>query len=162
MSLNKELENFLLSVWNTVLNDTFPVMRGNLAVKEWHVSQKAGMGMFLGDIYKAVEQSLRAIIEEAEGKRILKDESWHMNLLESAVELGLVPEAIRTTLRGMLRYRHMVIHGYGVRLDESFIRQKAPEAMEAFVVFIEHVANKYELSSMLLNLRNNCNEKDFI
>lgn len=151
----KDLEIFLSTTWGTVLNETFPVMKGNLAQNTWLVSQKAGMGMFLGDIYKAVEQSLRAIIEDAEGKKIPKNESWHINLLESALEFDLIPAEVHTTLRGMLRYRHMLMHGYGVRLNEEFIRQKAPEAMRAFELFIEHIAGRYDLSPILHKLREN-------
>ena len=101
------------------------------------------MGMLLGDIYKAVEQSLRMIVENIEKQKILKDEAWHENLLAFSEQLGLIPENIHITLRGMLKYRHRLHHGYGTPLDEIFIRKHAPEAIEAFTCFTTHIAERY-------------------
>jgi len=140
----REIERqFLLELWKLILEDTAPAMKGYLDLPEWDKIQLAGMGMFLGDIYKAVEQSLRCILESIEGNKIPKGESWHSNLLKLSVETGLIPEKIRNTLQGMLKYRHRIHHGYGVNLNEGMLRQNTSEAIAAFIEFTGHIKKLY-------------------
>jgi len=86
-----------------------------------------------------VESTLRLLVEEIEGEKLQKNDRWHQVLLEKSYEYDLIPEEKYKTIRGMLNYRHFYVHGYAVELDETIIRQRAPEAIEAFYMFVEHI-----------------------
>jgi uncharacterized protein YutE (UPF0331/DUF86 family) len=141
--LRETERQFLLELWRVIEEDTAQAMKEYMALPAWDRVQLAGMGMFLGDIYKAVEQSLRCILENIEGKKIPKGESWHSDLLKLSAETGLIPEKIRRTMVGMLKYRHRIHHGYGVNLNEGLVRQNTTEAIDAFTEFTEHIKTIY-------------------
>ncbi|HOO87726.1 MAG TPA: hypothetical protein PK849_10625 [Synergistales bacterium] len=143
MNAKESARQFLREVWRLIKEDTVPSMQEYLNLPEWDKIQLAGMGMCLGDIYKAFEQSLRCILENIEGKKIEKNESWHSNLLRLSNEMELIPTDIRDTVQGMLKYRHHLHHGYGVKLNERLIRKYAPEAIDAFDAFTKHIISRY-------------------
>jgi uncharacterized protein YutE (UPF0331/DUF86 family) len=143
MNAKESAQQYLRELWALIQEDTVPSMREYLDLPEWDKIQLAGMGMCLGDIYKALEQSLRCVLENIEGKKIAKNESWHSNLLSLSEEMGLIPEDIRGTVQGMLKYRHHLHHGYGVQLNERLVRKYAPEAIDAFNAFTKHIISRY-------------------
>jgi hypothetical protein len=113
-----------------------------LEKNSWSRVEVAAMGVFLADIYKGIESTLRLIIEKIYGEKIAKGESWHKDLLSRARALDLIPDGIDGTIDGMRRYRHLQTHGYSVDLDEAPLRANCPEAIEAFYVYTEHVRKK--------------------
>jgi hypothetical protein len=129
-----------------IISDNIDVIRADLKEKEWRQSQIVGMGYLLADLYKAIEQSLRTIIEDVEGIKIIKNESWHQALLEYGIKLKLIPLDSQSVVRSMLKYRHRVIHCYGVDFREDIIRDSAPEAIDAFNACMDAMMNKYGIT----------------
>ena len=121
-------------------------MYGHLAEGEWKRVQITAMGAYLGDIYKAVEHSLRTLVEEIDGKKVDKNEFWHKNLLERGLELGLIPIEAYKTIREMLNFRHVFIHGYARTLNAEIIKKYAPEVINAFSQFVRYIGQKFEIS----------------
>lgn len=89
-------------------------------------------------------------------ERALKIPEWNefetmgIGVLLSDVYQGV--EQILKNLRGMLRYRHVQRHGYGIDLDGDRIRKNAPESAKAYMVFETHLLDKYpEIKDILSN-----------
>ena len=97
------------------------------------------------ELYNAVENSLRVIVENIENKKIIKNDRWHQTLLEKGCEYDLIPIKAYRTIRGMLEFRHVVIHGYSKDFKEDKIREYIPDAIEAFYAFEEHIRAKLEI-----------------
>ena len=145
-NLNGDLKRFLCNEWNRAYQ-TIAKLRENLAeLSTWKHQYLTSSGAYLGDLYKAVENTLRILVEEAEAKKLQKNDRWHQSLLEKSYLHGLIPEEIYKTIRGMLNYRHFHIHGYAVELNEEIIRQRAPEAIEAFNAFVKHIRTRFDIT----------------
>ena len=139
VNLSDDSKRFLCSEWDRAFR-TAAKLRENLAESSaWKHQYLTSSGAYLGDLYKAVESTLRLLVEEIEGEKLQKNDRWHQVLLEKSYEYDLIPEEKYKTIRGMLNYRHFYVHGYAVELDETIIRQRAPEAIEAFYMFVEHI-----------------------
>ena len=123
--------------------ETLAHMERALSMPEWNELEIMGAGVLLSDIYQGTEQMLVFVLEKIHGKRIPKNESWHDALLTLSKEMSLYPQEIHPMLRGMLRYRHVQRHGYGIDLDAEKIRRNAPEAVKAYWLFEKHVLEKY-------------------
>ena len=145
VNLNDDSKQFLCNEWDRAFR-TVAKLRENLAEPfAWKHQYLTSSGAYLGDLYKAVENTLRMLVEEIESEKLQKNDRWHQTLLEKSYEHGLVPEENYKTIRGMLNYRHFYIHGYAVELDEIIIRQRAPEAIEAFYAFVEHIRMRFDI-----------------
>jgi uncharacterized protein YutE (UPF0331/DUF86 family) len=130
--------------------ETLSSLERALKMPEWNEFETMGIGVLLSDIYQGVEQILVMLIEKVHSRKLVKDESWHDTLLSTARQMELIPEEIQRDLRGMLRYRHVQRHGYGIDLDGGKIRRHAPEAAKAYMVFERHLPDRYpELRAFL-------------
>lgn len=105
----------------------------------WHMHISAGVGKLLGDLYMSVERILRLFVEDVYGEKLVKDESWHMRLIDSGKAKGLLPDGIENAVRGMRSFRHRLIHGYGVEMDEDRLRKIIPEAIDAYEKIEAHI-----------------------
>ena len=151
VGLSDKSKQFLRSEWD-IADQTIMILRENLAVlSPWPHQYLTSSGAYLGDIYKVVEKTLRMLIEEIEAKKLPQNDRWHQTLLEKSYEYCLIPEEHYITLRGMLRYRHLCVHGYAVKLDEEIIRQRAPEAIEAFYAFVNLIRTKFDIPCLKEN-----------
>ena len=114
----------------------------------WDMTICAGAGKLLGDLYMSIENILRLFIEGVHGERIVKDESWHLRLVDAGNEKGLLPLGISDTLQNMRSFRHRLIHGYGIEMDENKLRKIIPESITAYEKVEAHILIKYpELTS---------------
>ena len=130
--------------------ETLSSLERALKMPEWNEFETMGIGVLLSDIYQGVEQILVMLIEKFHSRKLVKDESWHDTLLSTARQMELIPEEIQRDLRGMLRYRQVQRHGYGIDLDGGKIRRHAPEAAKAYMVFERHLPDRYpELRAFL-------------
>jgi hypothetical protein len=150
--LSGDAKRFLSKHWAAAYI-TIDEMRNMLEKDNWNVMETGGMGSALGDIYKVVEHSLKSIIEEIKGRKIPKNETWHQKLLEDGIEEGLVPEEIGKIIRGMLRYRHLDVHGYSMDTREDLIRKNVPEAIDAFCVFVSHLQKKFDITDADIRIK---------
>jgi len=96
------------------------------------------LGKLLQDVYSGIERVLRALLENR-GFFTKKTESWHKELLLAAKEQSLVSQAEFESLRDLLLFRHMEIHGYGFMLDEKRLRQLAEPLPDLCHTFLQRV-----------------------
>jgi uncharacterized protein YutE (UPF0331/DUF86 family) len=109
----------------------------------WDMIVCAGMGTLLGNIYMSIENILRLFIEGIYGEKITKDESWHKNLVDAGSAKGLLPLGVDNTLQNMRNFRHHLMHGYGIDMDENKLRKAIPEAITAYEKIEAHILIKY-------------------
>lgn len=145
MRVDEKSTRFLVETWAIVRDHTITTILEELEHPVWSKAEAAGVGAYLADIYMAMEQTLRTLIERVYGEKPVKDASWHERLLRRGFELELVPREIEQTVKGMLKYRHRMVHGYSSMLDERIIRKNAPEAIHAFRIFVRHVATLLDI-----------------
>jgi len=136
---------FLCDEWETV-DQAIVYLRENLEeLPPWRYQSLASSGAVLGDIYKTVESTLRTLVEKIEGRKLNKDDRWHKALLEKGYEYEFIPKEHYKTIREMLGFRHVIVHGYSIKLNEESIRQGAPEAINAFYGFVDHIRTKFDI-----------------
>lgn len=99
----------------------------------------AAMATFLHNIYNGIENILNQILK-AKGVRVARSETWHKDVLETAVHHSIVSETLADRLYEYLTFRHFFIHGYGFMLDDAQLRPLADDIggiWEQFVGAIE-------------------------
>lgn len=109
----------------------------------WRMRINAGAGKLLGDLYMSIERIIRLFIEDVFGEKIAKDESWHTRLIESGKAKGLVPESIDDVMWEMKNFRHRMVHGYGIDMDERKLRIAIPEAIAAYEKVEAHIRTMF-------------------
>jgi uncharacterized protein YutE (UPF0331/DUF86 family) len=109
----------------------------------WSMTICAGAGKLLGDLYMSVENILRLFIEGVHGEKIVKDESWHKRLIDAGNAKELLPLGIDDTLQNMRNFRHRLLHGYGLDMDEDKLRTAIPEAIAVYEKVEAHIRLKY-------------------
>jgi uncharacterized protein YutE (UPF0331/DUF86 family) len=109
----------------------------------WNMTVCAGVGKLLGDLYMSIEQIIRLFVESVFCEKVVKDESWHKRLIDAGKTKGLLPLGIDGTLQNMRSFRHRLIHGYGVEMDENKLRETIPEAITTYEKVEAHIRLKY-------------------
>ncbi|MDR1580711.1 MAG: hypothetical protein LBS35_10175, partial [Synergistaceae bacterium] len=56
---------------------------------------------------------------------------------------GLLPSDIEPALQEMRRFRHLLIHGYGIEMDEAELRKNIPDAIRAYVKVENHITDLF-------------------
>lgn len=109
----------------------------------WRMTVCAGAGKLLGDLYMSIENIMRLFLEGVYEEKVAKDESWHRRLIDAGTVRGLLPDGIDSSLCEMRRFRHRLMHGYGVEMDEVKLRECIPEAIAAYKKVEAHIRAKY-------------------
>lgn len=109
----------------------------------WDMTVCAGTGTLLGNLYMSIENILRLFVEGVYGERIVKDESWHKRLITAGDTRKLLPAGIDDTLQNMRAFRHRLMHGYGIDMDEKKLRAVIPEAIGAYEKVEAHIRAMY-------------------
>jgi len=111
-----------------------------MARKEKSVIELAAIGTFLHNIYNGIENILKQILK-AKDVEIPKADTWHKELLNLSVSLGIISEGLSNELYEYLTFRHFFIHAYGFMLDEAQLKDLAnniPHIWSQFIVEIEN------------------------
>lgn len=116
----------------------FIIMEECLGKNDWSAVELAGCGKFLSDMYMGYENIFRALLE-GRGIHLFKGEHWHSDLLQRAIEEGIVPYGWEERLRGMLSFRHFQIHGYGRITNEQKLRANLAEVAANHHIFVAHI-----------------------
>ena len=93
------------------------------------------MATFLHNIYNGIENILNQVLK-AKGVRVARSETWHKDVLETAVQHRIVSETLADRLYDYLTFRHFFIHGYGFMLDDAQLRPLADDIHGIWAQFI--------------------------
>jgi len=131
---DKELVEYNLQhLKNTVLE-----LNEGIQEQNWNKRDLTAMAAYLANMYNGYENVIRTLLK-SRGIEISKGEQWHKDLLDRAKSEKLVPDEMLTTLKGMLGFRHMQIHGYAYMLKEKDVRESSIEAVKSHHVFEKHI-----------------------
>lgn len=110
-----------------------------MAREEKSVIELAAMGTFLHNIYNGIENILKQILK-AKDVEMPKSDTWHKDLLNLSVSLGIISEGLSDKFYEYLTFRHFFVHAYGFSLEESPLEDLAnniPEIWAQFLLEIE-------------------------
>jgi hypothetical protein len=99
------------------------------------ILELAGVGALLHNFYNGIENILKQVFQ-SKAFPIPQGESWHRDLLLSAVEMGILSADLLDDLKRYLAFRHFFGHGYAVNLF--------PERMEPLVRDAEPVFKRFK------------------
>ena len=107
----------------------------SLPLSTLSILELAGVGALLHNFYNGIENILKQVFQ-SRAFPIPQGESWHRDLLLSAVEKGILSAGLLDDLKRYLAFRHFFGHGYALNLF--------PEPMEPLVREAESVFRRFK------------------
>jgi uncharacterized protein YutE (UPF0331/DUF86 family) len=114
-----------------------------MARKEKTVVELAAAGAFLHSIYSGIENILKQILI-IKDTQIPKSDTWHKDLLNLSVSMGIISENLSDKLYEYLTFRHFFVHSYGFMLEETHLRGLADDVQEAWTQFLLEIGNSFK------------------
>jgi len=99
-------------------------LKDAMARKEKSTIELAAIATFLSNIYNGIENILKQVLK-AKGTKIPKSETWHKELLDLSVSLGIIPDKLSDQLYEYLTFRHFFVHAYGFMLEQTHLEELA-------------------------------------
>ena len=116
-------------------------LRDAMGRREKSVVELAAIATFIHNIYNGIENILKQVLK-AKGTEIPKSDTWHKDLLNLSVSLGIIPEKLSDDLYEYLTFRHFFVHAYGFMLEEAHLENLANNITRVWLQFLS-VINKY-------------------
>ena len=116
-------------------------LRDAMGRSEKSVVELAAIATFIHNIYNGIENILKQVLK-AKGTEIPKSDTWHKDLLNLSVSLGIIPEKLSDDLYEYLTFRHFFVHAYGFMLEEAHLENLANNITNVWLQFLS-VINKY-------------------
>jgi len=116
-------------------------LRDAMGRREKSVVELAAIATFIHNIYNGIENILKQVLK-AKGTEIPKSDTWHKDLLNLSVSLGIIPEKLSDDLYEYLTFRHFFVHAYGFMLEEAHLENLANNITSVWLQFLS-VINKY-------------------
>ncbi|MEW6607063.1 MAG: hypothetical protein AB1414_06360 [bacterium] len=111
--------------------------------EEKSVVELAAIGAFLHNIYNGIENILKQILK-ARDVEIPKSDTWHKDLLNLSISLGVISERLSDELYEYLTFRHFFVHAYGFSLEESPLEDLANNIPEIWLQFVEEIRELFQ------------------
>ena len=108
--------------------------------EEKTVIELAAIGTFLHNIYNGVENILKQIIV-ANGGELPMSGTWHKDLLNLSVSMGIVSEELSDELYRYLTFRHFFVHAYGFMIEETQLEDLVNDIPEIWSQFLSETEN---------------------
>ena len=116
-------------------------LRDAMGRREKSVVELAAIATFIHNIYNGIENILKQVLK-AKGTEIPKSDTWHKDLLNLSVSLGIIPEKLSDDLYEYLTFRHFFVHAYGFMLEEAHLEYLTNNITNVWLQFLS-VINKY-------------------
>jgi len=105
----------------------------------------SAMATFLHNIYSGMENLLKRALHYL-AISLPDSASSHKDLLDLAVELGVITQALSEELDAYRGFRHFFVHGYGTMLDKAKLMplvEQMPEIWAQFKAELVDFATKH-------------------
>lgn len=113
-------------------------LKDTMGRREKSVIELAAIATFLHNIYNGIENILKQVLK-AEGTEIPKSETWHKDLLNFSVSIGIIPEKLSDELYEYLTFRHFFVHAYGFMLEEVHLEDLANNIPNIWLQFLSAI-----------------------
>ncbi|HEW78915.1 MAG TPA: hypothetical protein ENH34_02965 [Phycisphaerales bacterium] len=118
-------------------------LKGAIARKEKTIIELAAIGTFLHNIYNGIENILKQILK-AKDVEVPKSDTWHKDLLNLSLSMGIISEGLSDELYEYLTFRHFFVHAYGFMLEETHLEDLADNIPETWAQFLSEAENFFE------------------
>ena len=106
--------------------------------KEKTVIELAAIGTFLHNIYNGIENILKRVVV-ASNVEIPSSVTWHKDLLNLSLSMGIISEKTCDDLYKYLTFRHFFIHAYGFMLEEVYMEDLMNDIPDVWSRFIKEI-----------------------
>lgn len=100
----------------------------------------AGVAALLHNFYNGIENVLKQVFQ-AKALPVPQGESWHRDLLITAVEKGILSNRLLGDLKRYLAFRHFFGHGYALDLSPKRMEPLVGDAVSVFTKFKSEIEN---------------------
>jgi len=107
------------------------------------VIELAAIGTFLHNIYNGIENILKRVVK-ARNIEIPVSVTWHKDLLNLSLSLGIVSDKTCDELYKYLTFRHFFVHAYGFMLEEVHMEDLMNNIPEVWSQFLNDIEKVYE------------------
>ena len=105
---------------------------------EQTVVELSAIAVFLHNIYNGIENILKQTLKTKD-IQIPKSETWHKDMLNLSVEVGIISKDLSDELYEYLTFRHFFIHAYGFMIEEPLLENLVVNIPRIWAVFIDEV-----------------------
>ncbi|MCK4256460.1 hypothetical protein KAX35_06205 [candidate division WOR-3 bacterium] len=119
-------------------------LKDAIARKEKSVIELAAIGTFLHNIYTGIENILKQILHTKDVE-IPKSNTWHKDLLNLSVSMGIISEKLSDRLYEYLTFRHFFVHAYGFTLEETHLEDLTNNIPEIWLQFLQEIENSLKV-----------------
>ena len=118
-------------------------LKDAMARKTKSAVELAAAGAFLHSIYSGIENILKHLLS-AKDVEIPKSDTWHKDLLNLSVSMGIISSGLCDKLYEYLAFRHFFVHTYGFMLEEAHLRDLANDVPETWTQFLLEIENFFK------------------
>ncbi len=104
------------------------------------ILELAGVGALLHNFYNGIENIPKQVFQ-SKTLPIPQGESWHRDLLLTAVERGILSTGLLDDLKRYLAFRHFFGHGYALNLSPEPMEPLVRDAESVFKMFKDEIEN---------------------
>ena len=108
--------------------------------EEKTVIELAAIGTFLHNIYNGIENILKQIVV-AKNVEVPRSDTWHKDLLNLSISMGIISEGLSDELYRYLTFRHFFVHAYGFMLEETHLEDLVDDIPEIWSRFLSEIEN---------------------
>lgn len=123
-----------LLIEETHIIETLTALQAAQSRPQRTIIELSAMATFLHNSYNGMENLLKRALRYR-GVALPASASSHKDLLDLAVESGIITQSLSEALDPYRGFRHFFVHGYGIMLDEAQLMPLVEQLPDVWVRF---------------------------